>query len=44
MMKEHGKVVTIAGCVMLRFGRNGLCNELRDYWALKSGRTPAPKR
>ncbi len=43
VMREDGKDVTIAGCVMLRFARNGLCSELRDYWTLKEGRIPAPK-
>ncbi len=43
VMREDGKDVTIAGCVMLRFARNGLCNELRDYWILKEERIPAPK-
>ncbi len=42
-MKENGKDVTIAGCVMLRFARNGLCNGLRDYWTLQEGRLPPPK-
>ncbi len=43
VMREDGKDVTIAGCVMLRFAKNGLCSELRDYWTLKEGRIPAPK-
>ena len=43
VMKEDGKDVTIAGCVMLRFGKSGLCEELRDYWILKEGRISPPK-
>ncbi len=42
-MKENGKDVTIAGCVMLRFARSGLCNSFRDYWTLQGGRLPPPK-
>lgn len=42
-MKESGKDVTIAGCVMLRFSGNGLCRELHDYWILKEGKHPIPK-
>ncbi len=43
VMREDGKDVTIAGCVMLRFGKKGLCEELRDYWVLKEGRISPPK-
>jgi ketosteroid isomerase-like protein len=28
---------TIAGCVMVRFGRDGLVSESRDYWHVTSG-------
>ena len=42
-MKENGKDVTIAGSVMLRFAKNGLCNSLRDYWTLQEGRLSQPK-
>ncbi len=42
-MKEEGRDVTIAGCVMLRFGKTGLFEELRDYWILKEGRVLSPK-
>ncbi len=41
-MKEKTEDVTLAGCVMLHFTKNGLCKELRDYWVLKTGREPAP--
>ncbi len=41
-MKEKTEDVTLAGCVMLHFAKNGLCKELRDYWVLKPGREPAP--
>src|SRR5437867_3797967 len=41
-MKEKLEDVTLAGFVMLHFGRNGLCKELRDYWILQAGRHQAP--
>ena len=41
-MKEKVEDVTLAGCVVLRFGKNGLCKELHDYWILQTGRIPAP--
>jgi len=41
-MKEKVNDVTLAGCVMLRFAKNGLCKELHDYWILQAGRVQAP--
>ena len=41
-MKEKAEDVTLAGCVMLHFARNGLCKELHDYWVLQTGRVQAP--
>jgi len=41
-MKEKAEDVTLAGCVMLRFGKNGLCKELHDYWILQTGKVQAP--
>jgi hypothetical protein len=41
-MKEKVEDVTLAGCVMLRFARNGLCRELHDYWVLQAGKLQAP--
>lgn len=41
-MKEKVDDVTLAGCVKLRFAKNGLCKELRDYWILQTGRVQAP--
>jgi hypothetical protein len=41
-MKEKVEDVTLAGCVMLRFAKSGLCKELRDYWVLQAGRLSAP--
>ena len=41
-MKEKVEDVTLAGCVTLRFGKNGLCKELHDYWVLQTGKQQAP--
>jgi hypothetical protein len=43
MMKEKVEDVTLAGCVMLRFAKSGLCQELHDYWVLQTGRLSAPR-
>jgi hypothetical protein len=41
-MKEKVEDVTLAGCIMLRITKNGLCRELHDYWVLQTGRIAAP--
>ncbi|HZY47512.1 MAG TPA: nuclear transport factor 2 family protein [Candidatus Bathyarchaeia archaeon] len=41
-MKEKMNDVTLAGCVILHFAKNGLCKELHDYWILQTGRVQAP--
>jgi hypothetical protein len=41
-MKEKLEDVTLAGCVMLRFAKSGLCKELHDYWVLQTGRQQVP--
>ncbi len=41
-MKEKVEDVTLAGCVMLRFAKSGLCKELHDYWVLQTGRRQVP--
>jgi ketosteroid isomerase-like protein len=41
-MKEKEEDVTLAGCLMLHFAKNGLCKELHDYWVLQTGRFSAP--
>jgi len=41
-MKEKLNDVTLAGCLTLRFARNGLCKELHDYWVLQTGKQQAP--
>jgi hypothetical protein len=42
-MKEELNDVTLAGCIMLHFGKNGLCRELHDYWVLQTGRQQPPQ-
>ena len=41
-MREKVEDVTLAGCVMLRFAKSGLCKELHDYWVLQRGKIQAP--
>jgi hypothetical protein len=41
-MKEKLNDVTLAGCIMLHFAKNGLCKELHDYWVLQIGKQQAP--
>ena len=41
-MKEKVEDVTLAGCVILRFLKSGLCKELHDYWILQPGRFLPP--
>jgi len=39
-MIENGAEVTLAGCCVFRLDGDGLCTELRDYWAMHPGRRP----
>jgi predicted ester cyclase len=41
-MLQDGEPVTGPGCLVLRFDEAGLCQELREYWDEKPGRTPPP--
>ena len=41
-MKEKVEDCTLAGCVILRFSKGGLCKELHDYWILQTGRLSPP--
>ncbi|GII66740.1 hypothetical protein Skr01_68250 [Sphaerisporangium krabiense] len=34
---DGGKPVTLAGCVVVRFGADGLAAETRDYWHVSDG-------
>jgi SnoaL-like domain len=37
-MIEEGEEVTLPGCLLLRFGSDGRCVELREHWNVESGR------
>jgi ketosteroid isomerase-like protein len=37
-MQDEGAQVTLPGCLVLRFGADGRCEELREYWHLERGR------
>ena len=41
-LKEKVEDVTLAGCIMLHFAKNGLCKELHDYWVLQTGKLQPP--
>jgi ketosteroid isomerase-like protein len=34
---DDGAEVTLAGCLVLRFARDGRCEELREYWHHETG-------
>ena len=36
-MIEDGKEVTLPGCLLLRFGPDRRCSDLREYWHIESG-------
>jgi hypothetical protein len=36
-MTDEGETYTLPGCLLLRFGPDGLCTELREYWNLERG-------
>ena len=42
-MKERGKDVTLAGAIFLKFGADGLCTELREYWDTREGIENPPR-
>jgi ketosteroid isomerase-like protein len=41
-MRAEGEEVTIPGCLLLRFARDGRCEELREYWHVEPGRHEPP--
>ncbi len=41
-MLQEAEPVTGPGCLVLIFDQDGLCQELREYWDEKPGRTPPP--
>ena len=42
VIRESGEVVTLPGCLVLRFAADGRCEELREYWHLEPGRHEPP--
>lgn len=42
LMKDDGREITLPGCLLLRFGGGGRCEELREYWHQQEGRTEPP--
>jgi hypothetical protein len=41
-MREDGLDLTLAGCIVMRFGADGRCAELRDVWATAPERLRPP--
>jgi hypothetical protein len=40
--KESGRIVTLAGASLIRFGADGLVREQDDYWNEEEGRREPP--
>lgn len=41
-MRSDGAEITLPGCLLLRFGDDGLCLALREYWHVEPGRLEPP--
>lgn len=41
-MAVDGSPVTLAGCLLLRFGEDGRCADLREYWNFTAGTHQPP--
>ncbi len=41
-MKVDGAETSLAGCLLLRFGDDGLCRSLREYWFFEPGLLEPP--
>jgi ketosteroid isomerase-like protein len=41
-MTVEGQVVTLPGCLLLRFASDGRCRQLREYWNLQEGAHEPP--
>ena len=41
-MTNDGADITLPGCLLLRFGDDGLCIALREYWHVETGRLEPP--
>ena len=39
---NEGAEITLPGCLLLRFGSDGLCLALREYWHVQPGRVDPP--
>lgn len=39
-MTSGGEDVTLPGCLLLRFGADGRCTDLREHWNVTPGRRP----
>lgn len=42
VMRDGGEDVTLPGCLLLHFGPDGRCEELREYWHAEPGRHEPP--
>jgi hypothetical protein len=42
-MSAEGNPVTLAGCLLLEFGDDGLCTDLREYWNFAEGTHTPPE-
>ena len=43
VMKVGGDDLTLGGCLLLNFNSDGLCTDLREYWAALPGRIEPPE-
>jgi predicted SnoaL-like aldol condensation-catalyzing enzyme len=41
-MRNDGAEITLPGCLLLRFGDDGFCVALREYWHVEPGRREPP--
>jgi ketosteroid isomerase-like protein len=41
-MRNDGAGITLPGCLLLRFGADGRCAALREYWHVEQGRLDPP--
>ncbi|HEY7661294.1 MAG TPA: nuclear transport factor 2 family protein [Actinomycetota bacterium] len=41
-MRSDGADITLPGCLLLRFGDDGRCLSLREYWHVQQGRLEPP--
>lgn len=42
LVTDGGDELTLTGCLLLRFGADGLCEELREYWFAEPGTHDPP--